>query len=324
MGTPKMGLPPPPTVLQLEPFDDQWGLSAPGHAEQSSTDEDDDSEKVAFLLHQADSHRENSVTAIADSGASHVLIRHADDHVLTNREYTTPGALPYATLIAANGATLKAIGRGTLEVGTNFKLSAYIFASEELTSNLLGIIPFCDQGHAAIFTKRTLQLVHQPTEQVIMTGHRSHAKALWKVTLKLPPQDRDPGARIADDQGEPQLHRTRSPAIAGGEYVEANYLRTHNAASYVRFVHAAMGYPCPTTFLHAVTAKYITGKDQYPRLTPQMVRRHMPNALAAARGHLDRTHAAAPHGNSEAVSARKRHHRRLQTERDQATRGRAK
>jgi hypothetical protein len=136
-GHAKDGPTPPPTIPQLEPFDDQWGLSAPGN--QTSTDEDDDSEKVAFLLQQDDSHQESSVTAIADSGASHVLIRHADDHVLTNREYTIPGALPYAKLIAANGATLRAIGRGTLEVGTSFKLSAYIFASQELTTNLLGL-----------------------------------------------------------------------------------------------------------------------------------------------------------------------------------------
>jgi hypothetical protein len=150
-------------------------LSALGDAE-ASTDEEDDSEKVAFLLHQEDSHQENTVTAIADSGASHVLIRREDDHVLTNREYTIPGDAPYATLIAANGATLMAIGRGTLEVGPSFTLPAYIFTSHELTTNLLGLIPFCDQECAAIFTKRTLQLVHQPTGQVFMTGQRSHTK----------------------------------------------------------------------------------------------------------------------------------------------------
>jgi hypothetical protein len=69
-----------------------------------------------------------------------------------------------------------------------------------------------------------------------------------------------------------------------------------------------MGYPASTTFLHAVTAGYITGPSQYPRLTPKMVRRNLPQAMATARGHLDKTPAAQPHAHSEAVSARKRHH----------------
>ncbi len=210
-------------------------------------------------------------------------------------------------------------------VDTNCTLPAYIFASDELTTNLLGLIPFCDQDCPAIFTKLTLQLVHQPTGQVLITEQRPHTKALWKVTLRTHPQNRgnhnhDDHTSDGNDRGDLHRHRSKTPATLGGVYVEANYVRTQNAASYVRFIHVALGYPCPTTFLHAVTAKYITGPKQYPRLTPQMVRRHMPNALATARAHLDRTHAAPPHGYSETVSARKRHHRRLQIEMDQAAR----
>jgi hypothetical protein len=41
-----------------------------------------------------------------------------------------------------------------------------------------------------------------------------------------------------------------------------------------------------------------------------MVRRHMPNALATARGHLDKARASQPHAASQAVSTMKRHHRR--------------
>jgi hypothetical protein len=43
-----------------------------------------------------------------------------------------------------------------------------------------------------------------------------------------------------------------------------------------------------------------------------MVRKHMPNALATAKGHLDRKPSSNPHANSDAVSALRRHHTRSQ------------
>jgi hypothetical protein len=39
-----------------------------------------------------------------------------------------------------------------------------------------------------------------------------------------------------------------------------------------------------------------------------MVRKHLPNCIATAKGHLDRIPSGQPHANSEAVSARQRHH----------------
>jgi hypothetical protein len=45
----------------------------------------------------------------------------------------------------------------------------------------------------------------------------------------------------------------------------------------------------------------------------------MPNAIATARGHLDKTTAAQPHDLSEAVSARKRYHLRELTAKRKAT-----
>ncbi len=60
--------------------------------------------------------------------------------------------------------------------------------------------------------------------------------------------------------------------------------------------------------MRAVSAGYITGPDQFQRLAAKMVRRHLPNSLATAKGHLDRTRSNPPHALSDAVSARRRHH----------------
>ena len=91
-------------------------------------------------------------------------------------------------------------------------------------------------------------------------------------------------------------------------------------SSYVKFVHAALGYPAPSTFANAVQRGYITGPNQYPRLTMRMLRKHWPNELATARGHLDRTPSAQPHAHSEAVSARRRHQHNVETRHNAASR----
>jgi hypothetical protein len=89
---------------------------------------------------------------------------------------------------------------------------------------------------------------------------------------------------------------------------EAASVQFRMLATYVRFIRVCLEYPSPSTFLHAVTAGFITGPDQFPRLTTKMVRKKLPNALATAKGHLDRTRSNPPPGYSDAVSARRRHH----------------
>jgi hypothetical protein len=83
---------------------------------------------------------------------------------------------------------------------------------------------------------------------------------------------------------------------------------TRSDAKYVQFIHACMGSPPPTTFLRAVERGFLAGEHQFPRLTSKMVRKHMPNSLATAKGHLNKSAAGQPHALSDSVSARQRHH----------------
>jgi hypothetical protein len=164
-----------------------------------------------------------------------------------------------------------------------------VFRDRDLASNLLGVAPFFQYGCTATFTPNTLHIAERTGVPILM-GEREPGSNLWVVRLEGAP------TRTLLD-----TPRTTSSAFA---------ITLQTDAQFVQFVHAAMGYPAPTTFLHAVTAGYITGPSQYPRLTPKMVRRNVLQAMATARGHLDKTPAAQPHAHSEAVSARKRHHDR--------------
>jgi hypothetical protein len=112
-----------------------------------------------------------------------------------------------------------------------------------------------------------------------VVGTRTSARALWTVELaqcaKL--------NKEVDSDGIAPL----SP-LDKGIYIEANAVAKPDNASYAKFVHASLGYPAPpSTFLRAVIAGYITGPDQFPRLTPTMVRKHLPSAIPTAKGHWD-------------------------------------
>ena len=234
-----------------------------------------------------------SVTAIADSGASHVLIRASDAHILHNKEVSANPKNPYAVLKAANHATITAIGRGTLLV-QHLAVTAYIFRDSDLANNLLGLVPFANLGCSTTFRPKSFHITHRNRTPVI-TGRRESVSALWTVSL-------------TSNQTPHQSDGIPPPSRSVGIYVEANAITLQDNASYVKFVHAALGYPSPSTFLNAVRSGFITGSDQFPRLTTKMIRKHWPNDLATARGHLDRTPSGQPHANSEAASARKRKH----------------
>jgi hypothetical protein len=213
---------------------------------------------------------------------------------------------PFATLKAANGTQLNAIGRKLLRLTPDIELQAYIFANAHLTANLLGLAPLCDHHCTAMFMPTVFQITQHQDQPPILTGQRLTKDKLWMVTLSN-------GAKTEHAQ------RGTSGKGNGGTYIAANSVRGTDAESYIKFIHASFGFPAPTTFLKAVTRGYITGPNQFPRLTPKMVRRYMPNAIATARDHLDKTNAAQPHDLSEAVSARKRHHLRALTAKRKAT-----
>jgi hypothetical protein len=84
-----------------------------------------------------------SFTAIPDLGASHILVRESDIHILQNVQYSKPNEAPFAVLKAANNAELTAIVRGTLSLA-GLQPTAYIFRQGDLATNLFGLAPFCD------------------------------------------------------------------------------------------------------------------------------------------------------------------------------------
>ncbi len=107
-------------------------------------------------------HTPNAVWAIADSGASHILIRAADAYILTHSEYTATNLPPLAVLKTANGAPLAVIGQGTLTMGS-LGLTAYI---------LLGLAPLADRNCTTIFKPASFHVYRNDGPQPILFGMR--------------------------------------------------------------------------------------------------------------------------------------------------------
>ena len=220
---------------------------------------------------------------IVDTGASHVLFRKEDSHWLSHVQFSPPSSSPFAILSAANGASLNAIGRGMFTVGT-VTIVAFIFRDTDLIHNLMGIAPFADLGCTATFTAKQFTLTHLGKDPILV-GTR-HTSNLWRIPIPkhAPCPTPDYGANQVT-----LLHQSATPE-----------------AEHIRFVHASLGHPTPTTFLNAVARGFINEATQFPRLTTKNVRRHMPNSEASARGHLRKTPTAQPHADSDAISALRR------------------
>lgn len=253
----------------------------------------------------------DAVWAVADSGASHILIREGDAHILTDLQYTPVSCPPLAVLKTANGAPLSAIGRGILAVG-QLSMTAYVFRNCDLVNNLLGLAPFADRACTSTFRPFQFQIYPHKGTIPILTGTRDSSQSLWQVNLSANSAPIYLSDGIPPPTPRAALHTITQTHLAG-IYIEANHVAQQDNATYVRFIHACMGYPAPTTFLRAVTAGFITGPQQFERLTAKMVRKHLPHATASAKGHMDQTPSSLPHAQSDAVSALRRHHDRTQT-----------
>ena len=127
------------------------------------------------------------------------------------------------------------------------KRTAHIF--KELTGSLISIGALCDAGCVVKFTAEAVKV--EKDGQTMITGQR--LEKLWMIDI----------AQHHDDKAAQMIHDT-----------------TH--AEIVKYVHAAMGSPTPTTFTKAYAKGFFTA----PGLTIDMVRKHTFTTIATAKGHL--------------------------------------
>ena len=190
-------------------------------------------------------HRDTAVSFIPDSGATHILIRDSDAHIL-HAIIPFPPHTRKPQFEVANGQFIVPTSSGLITfTGTNITLRAFIFRDRDLADNLFGIAPLLRHGYTATFTEHDFAL-HTP-EKVLLYGTKAPYSNTWRFSLPRP-QD----------------------------FRAATVIRHEQHAESVLFAYATFGSPAYPTFYNAVKRGYL---HNYPNLTPEMVRRNKPNVL---------------------------------------------
>ena len=204
----------------------------------------------------SDTHINHTVLANADSGATGTYLTVSDIAVLNNVQLSA--ITEQIVVSVATGALIHSTHHGYLNIPGHGSIRAYVFP--QLKGSLLSISQLVDLGLRVTYCKTMVKAIDKDDNTVIQ-GHRDTRSGLWMVDLKL--------LSIASD--------------TSGEASAA--VRLDSAADFVNFWHAAYGSPAVSTFQAAIDRGYI----RVPGLTSTKVRRHPPNPMATAYGHLTAT-----------------------------------
>ena len=198
------------------------------------------------------------VLANADSGATGTYLRLADIKVLRDVKMSSP--IDQITVAVAEGTLIKSTHYGFLDVPGHGAMIAHIFP--QLSGSLLSISQLVNLGLHASYCSNFVTFYDRDNKDVFQ-GNRDLRTGLWMVDL-----------------------RSLSTGTASGAHLSASAaIRLDSVVDFVNFWHAAFGSPAVSTFLSAIENSFI----KVPGLTATKVRRHPPNAVATAYGHLHAT-----------------------------------
>ena len=196
------------------------------------------------------------VTFTSDSGATDILIRECDAHILTQYTPYTDNASPPGFDVA-NYNQIFPIAHGKLSIpNTQITLDAFVFHDDDLHSNLFGIAPLTQHGLSATYTNTELQISAPTTHgpKIIIYGVKNLNANVWRFSL--------PKAQ---------------------HYTAHQVVRHEQNAELVLYASATFGSPPTKTFYKAVVNGWLTN---YPTLTAEMIRKNQPHSPATALGHI--------------------------------------
>jgi hypothetical protein len=135
------------------------------------------------------------------------------------------------------------------------------------SGSLISIGQLCNDKCVALFTKYDVKILKHG--KVIITGKRNAKNGLWNIPL------------APKDNSSPTIHpqpTNRPPHHANGAI--QNLQTKEDLAGYL---HGCNLSPLPSAFLRAVQRGHY---KSLPGLTPSLISKHLPKALATSKGHL--------------------------------------
>ncbi len=124
------------------------------------------------------------VILTSDSGATDILIRACDSHILMHYTTYTNSASPPGFDVA-NYHQIFSIAHGKLSIlNTQITLDAFVFHDDDLHSNLFGIAPLTQHGLSATYTNTDLQISAPTTHgpKIIIYGVKNLNANVWRFS----------------------------------------------------------------------------------------------------------------------------------------------
>ena len=210
--------------------------------------------------------------ANADSGATGNYLGLPDMKILRDVKVSSP--TERIAVAVAEGTLIYSTHHGYLDVPAHGPMMAYIFP--QLKGSLLSISELVNVGLHLVYCKNFVTAFDNK-DNVIFQGKRDMLTGLWMVDLQL----------LTTTPVQPHQNKIiTSSSISNDSDHQANLtVRLDSVADFVNFWHGTFGSPALSTFIPAVEKGFI----RIPGLTAAKIRRHPPNPLATAYGHLDAT-----------------------------------
>jgi hypothetical protein len=162
-----------------------------------------------------------------------------------------------------NGTTAISLESGTyIPAAGVLPVPATVFKDSDIQRSLVGLSDFCRDGQEIRLTEYGMDIIK--AGEVLLHSEKLSGDKLWSFPR----------------QSQQTLENSQRDIHA------SSVVRNDIQAGYVKFWSAALGSSADDTLIRALAAGYL---GNLPRLTARMVRRHRPNSLATAKGHLDRT-----------------------------------
>ncbi len=210
---------------------------------------------ITDCVNVAESNNSNSpIFATSDTGATGTYLKLSDVGAL--QDIMLSSAVDQIVVAVADGTLLKSTHHGFLNIPGHGKIIAHVLP--RLKASLLSVSQLVDLGLKVIYCDKWVKSFDK-NNNIILQGPRDIKSGLWKVDLQH-----------------------LSMADAGTAQAA---IRLDSASDFVHFWHAAFGSPAASTFVAAIDKGYI----RVPGLTATKVRRHLPNTIPMAQGHLTAT-----------------------------------
>ena len=212
----------------------------------------------------------NAVTTLklanADTGATGSYLATRDIKCLQNVLACSPNSQIHVEV--ANGEIIISSHVGELNLPDNTVIKAFIFP--KLSGSLLSVSQLIDSGFSALFDSEKVEFIKN--KKAVFSGTRDPLSRLWMVDLA-------------------NLSRPIAPVLPAPPVIPASVtasaapaVRLQTKEEHVRYWHACFGFPSKSTLVYALQ-KWLT----VPGLTAADVKKHLPNIVNTALGHLDAT-----------------------------------